>query len=441
MDLTAILGAHSETVHRMIELYRDSGRPILDFLHVIFDNIFDVILMVAILVSALYLVMSLFLLFKKKKKNYKFNKKKAPFVTVQIPTLNELVAIRCAKKCLNFDYPKNKYEILIGDDSNKSFVSKKLDEFARKHKQIKIVKRTNNVGYKAGNLNNMLKYSKGSIIVLFDSDFVPSRNFLRRVVTPFTNKNVSAVQARWKFINTNQNLVSILGSTIVTIFHHIMLPFISKRNLSFLCGSAEAVRKDVLVKLGGWEKGCLTEDIEFSLRLLKNGYKIEYLGDLECDSEVPYKAKDLYKQQMRWAYGVISSFKKHGKDIITSKKLNTIDKFYIYLEPSGYLFSVLLLFLFVTGFLSFITHAPEPINFAKFFSELAKNVSFTSGFLIAGIIALTKSNNLKGIFPMIISSISYGLVVTYYVNIGILKVLTKRPMKWYMLHKSGNKLV
>ena len=293
-------------------------------------------------------------------------------------------------------------------------------------------------------LNNMLKHSKGEILVIFDSDFVPQEDFLSRIVKPFMrDKDVAGVQARWKLINANQNMISVLGATIVSTCHQITIPFMyNGRKITFLCGSAEAIRKNVLIELGGWENGNLTEDIEFSLRLLENGYKIEYLDDLECDSEVPYTLKDLYKQQMRWAYGVIYSWKKHFFDIWKSKHLNFIDKFYMGgIFCSGYLISVLLAGLFITGTLSFITHKPAPIEWGRFFYELIRNIVLTSGLILASVVALKKANNHKLAFPMIASSFSYGIIVTYYVNIGIFKALFKTPMEWYMLNKQGNKLV
>ncbi|MEA2037003.1 MAG: glycosyltransferase [Nanoarchaeota archaeon] len=418
-------------------------RSTLDFMHVIFNSIFDVLLFITIVISVAYFFISLYVVFSKNKKSkeYDFDEKKAPFVTIQIPTYNELAAIQCAKNCANFDYPKDRYEIIIGDDSKDKEVSKKIYAFSKSEKLVKVTRRGNNDGYKAGNLNHMLKYSKGDILVLFDSDFTPKEDFLRRIVAPFIHdKNTPAVQARWSSINANQNIISLLGSTIIAVCHKIVLPFIqSRRKFSFLCGSAEAVRKDLLLKLGGWQTGSLTEDIEYSLRLLKNGHRIVYLDDLECDGEVPHKAKDLYRQQMRWAYGVVCAFKEHGRRITFNKKLTIEDKVYTYLDLSGYMISVLLMGLFMSGFISFITHAPEPINWAKFLSELGRNVLLTSGLVVTSIIAQVRNKNARKIPSIIGSFFSYGLVVVYYVNKGIFKAMLNKPMRWYMLNKNSNK--
>src|SRR3989344_1478057 len=366
-----------------------------------------------------------------------------PFVTVQIPTFNELAAVRCAKQCLDFDYPQDRYEILIGDDSNDSEVSGKLKEFAHDNPRVRIIKRPSNIGYKPGNLNSMLKHSKGEFLVVFDSDFVPQEDFLRKIIAPFMkDRRIAGVQARWKVINANQNLISVLGATIVSTCHHITIPFMfGRRKVAFLCGSAEAVRKSTLLELGRWEEGNLTEDIEFSLRLLERGHKIEYLENLECEGEVPYTLKDLYKQQMRWAYGVIYSWKKHFMGIARSRHLKLADKMYMGgIFCSGYLISVLLAGLFITGTLSFITHRPAPVEWGKFFYELARNILLTSGLIFASVIALKLSKKSRLALPMIASSFSYGIVVTYYVNVGIFKAFANIPMKWYMLRKHGNRI-
>ena len=448
MAITEILNQYAlegiELITHFFSWYSVIGRKILDLLYIVFDNAFNALLLIAFLVSFLYLIMSLYALLKKHgHENEEKNDGELPFVTVQIPTFNELAAIRCAKSCLSFEYPKDKYEIIIGDDSNKPEISEKLQEFANEHDLVKVIKRKNNEGYKPGNLNNMLEHSKGSILVIFDSDFMPQEDFLKRIVQPFMKDDKTAgVQARWAFVNASQNMITALGTTIVSIFHHVTIPFMHKsQKIAFLCGSAEAVRKEVLLKLGGWENGNFTEDIEFSLRLIKNGYRIEYLDDLECESEVPYTIRDLYRQQMRWAYGVISSWKKHFIGINKSKHINLLGKFYVQgILCSGYLLSLLLAGLFITGTLSLITHAPEPIKWGEFTFKLFRNIALTSGLLFASCIALMKANKSKLTLPMIASSFSYGLVVTYYVNVGIFKAVAKTPMEWYMLNKHGNKI-
>ena len=402
--------------------------------------IFDTFLMITVALSALYYLISFVsIIHTKKEILYQFINDKAPFVTVQIPTFNEVIALRCAKRCLELDYPKERYEILIGDDSNNKDVSARIDAFAEAHSNVHVLRRGGNEGYKPGNLNNMLKYTNGEIIVIFDSDFLPPKNFLRRIVAPFMHsEDVQAVQARWTFLNANKNLITILASTILEVVHRIVLALLySKYKISFICGSAEAVRKDTLVRLGGWKTGSLTEDIDYSLRLLKSGYRIVYLNNLECASEVPFTPSDYYRQQMRWAYGVTRAYIDHGIDILKSRILASNEKLCIYFVGSGYMLTFLIMILIVSGFINFITNPAEPINFQKFFGELGRNILITSGFLFASAVALYQSRNLSRLIKAFISSFSYGLVAVYYTNKGVIKAFLNKPMKWYMLNKTG----
>ncbi len=440
MDIRAWFTWWEVTAQNAFDRYEELGRPTLDILNLGFDKLFHFFLYIMAFACLVFLSMAIYTAIRKNKPSAPVDAAYTPSVTIQIPTFNEPVAIRCAEACLMFDYPQDKYHILIGDDSNKPDVSKKLVDFASKHPQVKVIKREMNTGYKPGNLNNMLPHSKGEFLVIFDSDYVPSPDFLRRIVQPFKHdEQIAATQARWTFINSNQNFITVLGASILNVYHYVTLPFIKNRkNMSLLCGSAEAIRKSTLIKLGGWDSGNLTEDIEYSIRLVNGGYRIEYIEDLTCDSEVPHTPKDLYKQQMRWAYGVISSFKKHFKAIIHNKKTTFEHKCCLALVGCGYLVSFVLLAMLTTGALSIITHAPAPIDWAKFLTEMGRNIAITSGLIVTTLIAMKRSHTLKQTIPMVASSFSYGIVMTYHVNKGIIKALLGRQMEWFMLTKASN---
>ena len=427
----------------VLDFYARNSRIILDAMHLFFKNGFNVLILITMLLAFSYFVMSLFGFTKQKNADYTLEKEKEPFVTIQIPTYNELAAINCAKRCIEFDYPKDKMQIIIGDDSNKPEVSKAIDDFAREHKGLVLVtRRGKNIGYKPGNLNHMLKYTKGEFIIIFDSDFLPESDFLRKMVAPFLHDdNLSVVQARWRIDNFNQNLKSMLGGSVSLLSHHVVMVFMNRLGLSsFLCGSAEVIRKSHLEEVGGWTSGSLTEDIECSLRLKKNNRNLIYLEDVECDCEAPYTLPDLSKQQMRWAYGVISSVKMHFFGILFSKKTKLKDKLGVFIFASGYFFSMLLLLITIFGFFSVITNAPAPIDIPRFLSETGMNILLTSGLLLSVLLSLGFSRRIKYAHKILISSLSLGLLVTFYVNLGILKSLFGREMKWFMLKKNGNKV-
>lgn len=423
--------------------YYNYSRIILDFLNSFFKFGFNFFLIITIALAFFYLFMAIYSYFSKHKKEIPLEKGKEPMVTIQIPTYNELAALNCAYRSLNFDYPKEKMQIIIGDDSSDKKVSSKIDEFANKYKdRILVTRRGKNIGFKPGNLDHMLKYTKGEIIVVFDSDFLPEKDFLKRIVAPYVrDKDVAVVQARWNIHNYSQNIHSILGGTISLITHHVVLPFTKSIGGSVsLCGSAESIRKKDLEEVGGWKLGMLTEDVECSFRLIKNGKKLIYLNDLECKCEAPMKFNDLRKQQMRWAYGVITALKLHLKDILLSSKVRFKDKLSVLTFSSGYMFSLLILVLTVFGTLSIISSPPAPIDWPRFLSETGRNIALTSGFLIASALSLVLANKIKEIPKMIFASLSVGLAVTYWVNVGIFKAIYNRGMQWFMLSKIGNKV-
>lgn len=435
-----------QNVATFLEQVLPTGRQVLDFWHVIFSFTFDFLLFILITITSIYVIIALFVVLTHKKymsKNKELPRvpdEKVPFVTIQIPTYNELAALECARRCLAFDYPKDKYEILIGDDSNQKEISAQIAAFANEHEQVTVFKRKKNVGFKPGNLNNLLPHSKGDYILIFDSDFTPQKDFLRRIVAPaVADPTLGAVQARWTVSNSSQNLTTILGTAGTNAFHLIILPFIQRFSPTVnLCGTAELVRKDKLIELGGWKTGALTEDIEYTFRMITNNLTVKYVPTLECDNEVPYRAQDLFKQQMRWAYGVCSAFMLHGKNIFSLKQSWRIWLMVI-VFGFGYLVTSLMALLTIFGTLSIITHPPEAIQWGAFASKTAFNFAVTSGLFIltmagAYLVGSKKTHFVK----LVIASYSIGFIVLFYVAKGIYKAITRQPMHWFMLQKNGN---
>lgn len=361
---------------------------------------------------------------------------KFPFVTIQIPTYNEPVAIRCAEHCLNMDYPKSRYEIIIGDDSSDSRISAMLDSFARKHK-IKVVRRGSNKGFKAGNLNNMLLHSSGDIIVVFDSDFVAQPDFLRRIVTPFHDKGVACVQAKWSYVNMSQSPTSKFASTVLMVYHNILARLNQRAGVALLFGSGEAVRKNVLQKLGGWQEGSVTEDVEFSVRALSSGYKTVYVHDLCVGGEVPYNAHSLRTQQRRWAYGNMKTFIEHRKAILLGK-FSLVQKALMTFTMLGYVSSFFLVAFMFSGAISFITGVPGAIDTQRLAADISINFLLTSGFTFAGVVSLWKEKKLSHVFVVFFTALTIGILVSLSVCHGIIKVLGRRHMPWTVISKTGN---
>jgi len=412
----------------------------LTYLHYFFVGAFNIFLYLAIAVSfILFFISFAVIFFRKKETEVRLDPEEAPMVTVQIPTRNEIIALRCADKCLQSDYPAGRLQIIIGDDSDQGEISAEIDAFAALHPRVEVARRTDKSGFKPGNLNNMLLRSRGEIIVIFDSDFMPGNDFIPRIVAPFVHdREVASVQARWDFSNPGKNLATVLGSTMGYTFHRVFLPFMNHFGCSFICGSAEAIRKNVLQGLGGWRPGILTEDIEFSLRMIQKGKKMLYLPNLPCLNESPQTASDLFRQQMRWAHGVINAYMIHLKGILTSRTIGLKRKVFSMFSGLGYVFPVLVTGLITTSILSVITAATGPVEPGRVFSESVRNIILTSGLLFMSMVALYHAKQLKLFFKMLLSVFTIGLVMIYFVLKGIVTALRKRPMDWHLIQKSVN---
>jgi cellulose synthase/poly-beta-1,6-N-acetylglucosamine synthase-like glycosyltransferase len=196
----------------------------------------------------------------------------------------------------------------------------------------------------------------------------------------------------------------------------------------------------VLLKLGGWQNGSLTEDTEFSIRIMEMGYRTVYLQDLVTPGESPFTFNGFKRQQMRWAYGTIRAFMDHKKQILFNKNFNNKQRFMLFFVLLGYLVSPILALLFVSGTIAFITNVPGPIDIVEFTRAVGRNLLLTSGFIAASLVALKKNRRLKMFPQLLISSFTAGILVSFSVAVAIFKSVSRRPMDWYMIQKNGNKV-
>jgi hypothetical protein len=369
-----------------------------------------------------------------------------PHVTVHIPTRNELAALTCAGRCLDFEYPKDRLQIMIGDDSDREDVSVALRAFAERNPSVSVLRRENNAGYKAGNLNHLLTKTTGDYVLILDSDFLPEKDFLLRMVQPvIRDPGLAGVQAGWRISNVHQNLTTLMGAGIIYVIHIVILPFIRRfARTGVFCGSAELVRKDLLVASGGWTPGAFTEDVDYSLRVFNTGHRIAFLEDVSCACEVPYTPRDLFRQQMRWAYGVMSAFMKHGWTLLCSRVVHARSKLAAVCFGGGYLMILLMLlslFLGAANFLSGTGGDPltEPVAATGIWLDLGGNLLFSFGMLLSSLCAsFVAGVSLRHVGKLVLASLSLGVLLLFFVGKGLFRALFGLPMHWFLVRKNGN---
>ncbi len=242
-----------------------------------------------------------------------------PRVTIQLPIFNERYVIeRLVEAISRFDYPPELLDVQVLDDSTDETceVAKAcVDRHAAAGMPITYIHRTNREGYKAGALENGLKTSRGEFVAIFDADFIPEPDFLRRTVPYFLNgeagKNIGMVQTRWTYLNRDYSLLTQV-ETILLDGHFVVEHGARSRRGTFFNfnGTAGVWRRAAIDAAGGWEHDTLTEDTDLSYRAQLKGWKFLYLPDIECASELPVDMNGFKAQQARWAKGLMQTAKK-----------------------------------------------------------------------------------------------------------------------------------
>jgi cellulose synthase/poly-beta-1,6-N-acetylglucosamine synthase-like glycosyltransferase len=235
-----------------------------------------------------------------------------PHVTIQLPIFNEQFVIdRLIEAICKIDYPKDKLEIQLLDDSTDETVkvaSEIVDRYAKLGNPIVYIHRENRHGYKAGALDAGLKIAKSEFIAIFDADFVPPPDWLMRVIHHFSDPKIGMVQTRWTHLNRNYSMLTQIEAILLD-GHFILEHGARSRTDDYFNfnGTAGMWRRQAITDAGGWQHDTLTEDTDLSYRSQLAGWKFKYLPDVECPAELPIEMTAFKTQQARWAKGLIQT--------------------------------------------------------------------------------------------------------------------------------------
>ncbi|NUQ84929.1 MAG: glycosyltransferase [Anaerolineales bacterium] len=234
--------------------------------------------------------------------------KALPAVTVQLPIFNEwYVAERLIRAAAALEYPPPLLEIQVLDDSTDEtfpLVTKIVRELQAQGCNIRHLHRTERKGYKAGALAEGLKTAQGEFIAIFDADFIPPPDFLKKILPCFDNDRVAFVQARWGHLNRGYSLLTFLQS--LSIDAHFAVEQLARSSLDLwfnFNGTAGVWRKAAILDAGGWKAETLTEDLDLSYRAFLRGWSARYAGNIEVQAELPVSFTAFRRQQHRWARG------------------------------------------------------------------------------------------------------------------------------------------
>ena len=231
-----------------------------------------------------------------------------PMVTVQLPVYNEKYVVeRLIEAVAGFDWPKDRFEVQVLDDSDDEsvgLIDRKVAEFKALGIQIEHLRRPQRKGFKAGALQYGLEYAKGDFITIFDADFIPSPDFLKTTIKHFTEPEIGVVQTRWAHLNEDYSLLTKMQAFALDA--HFTIEQQGRNAAGYFInfnGTAGVWRKSCILDAGGWKADTLTEDLDLSYRAQLRGWKFKFFENLTSPAELPVAMGAIKSQQFRWTKG------------------------------------------------------------------------------------------------------------------------------------------
>ncbi len=280
--------------------------------------------------------------------------KEIPLVTIQLPIYNEeYVVERLLDNISKIAYPKSKLEIQVLDDSTDDSVNdtaKRIADLQETGLDIQHIRRENRQGFKAGALKEGLKIAKGDFIAIFDADFLPDPNWLKKTVIYFKDEEIGVVQTRWGHINRDYSILTRIQAFALDA--HFTLEQVgrnAKGHFINFNGTAGIWRKECILDAGNWEGDTLTEDLDLSYRAQLKNWKFKYLEDVETLAELPVVISAARSQQFRWNKGGAENFRKTVVNLVSAKNIPFKTKFHGVMHLLN---SSMFLFVFLVAVLS-----------------------------------------------------------------------------------------
>jgi 1,2-diacylglycerol 3-beta-glucosyltransferase len=213
--------------------------------------------------------------------------------------ISNLIAMLCS-----LNYPREQYEVWAIDDRSSDRTPIILDQLATQYPQLRVVHRPVNAGGgKSGALNQVIPQTFGEIIGVFDADAKVSSDLLKKVVPLFANQKIGAVQVRKEIANAEENFWTKGQAGEMALDSYVQQQRIAVDGIGELRGNGQFVSRTALNSCGGWNEETITDDLDLTIRLHLDGWKIGFLLTPSVLEEGVIKASSLWHQRNRWAEG------------------------------------------------------------------------------------------------------------------------------------------
>ncbi|GFE70142.1 glycosyltransferase family 2 protein [Chroococcus sp. FPU101] len=267
----------------------------------------------------------------------------APHVSLIVAAKNEEAVIsRLVTTLCNLDYPLNKYDVWIIDDYSTDQTPVILDQLAEQYPQLNVIHRPANAGGgKSGALNQVLKLTKGDIIGVFDADAHVSADMLKSVVAMFEASEMGAIQVRKAITNDEVNFWTKGQKAEMAVDSYYQQQRIAIGGMGELRGNGQFVRRKALESCGGWNEQTITDDLDLTIRLHLDDWKIGILMTPAVGEEGVTNAIALWHQRNRWAEGGYQRYMDYWRWMINApmglkKKVDLLFFFFLqYILPTA----------------------------------------------------------------------------------------------------------
>jgi cellulose synthase (UDP-forming) len=242
-----------------------------------------------------------------------------PPVSVLLPICNESAVVeRLIDAACRLHYPANALEILVLDDSadgTTALAQARVDQYAAQGVNIRLIRRQNRKGYKAGNLVNGIRQSSGEFFAIFDADFVPPEDFLLKTIPCFRDPKLGFLQTGIGYENWDKSFLTRFQAIEMGHQQYVTVGLSEDGDMASLSGSSCVWRKACVESLGGWNASTVTEDVDIGYRAQFGDWKYAYLHDVLSMSVLPETVSAFRVQRERWGRGLIHSGFKHVRQM------------------------------------------------------------------------------------------------------------------------------
>ncbi len=356
---------------------------------------------------------------------------KLPFVSVIVPVKNEeKVVARLLNALTSLNYPPGKREIIVVNDASTDRTGEICLKYSFSHPEVRVLERKQS-NTKAGALNFGLKYARGEIVATFDADSVPEHDAFIKAAQCFSDSAVAAVQGRICSINERQNMLTRFLSYEAAIQYDLYLQGKDALNLYVgLAGTCQFIRKEALIKIGGWNEDCLGEDTDVSVKLVEQGKIIRYAPEVRTFEESPFNVRSLLAQRARWYRGNIEVGLRFGR-LMKKPNLRRFD-------AEMTLFGTFMILLCVINYIAPLWAVSVPpssvaILIAQFTSYCTL---FALGLVGLSLVCVTKPFKLRNILwlPFIYA---YWGFQSFIAMFALIEIVLRRKRRWRKTEHSG----